>query len=93
MDWIVNGGVAFFIAWNWWSVVAISAVIASGFVLWRALAVPSKSSPDRVAYDQNRTNIRESRTPIRRLVITCFIGVFALMASVIFCIAVYNMLK
>ena len=93
MDWIVNGGVAFFIAWNWWSVVAIAIVISFAFFGWRVLAVPAKSSPDRIAYDQNRINVRDSRTPLRRLVITCFIGAFSVMGSTLFCIAVYNMMK
>lgn len=90
---IWQAGAMFFIAWNWWSVVAIAIVIAFGAVLWKALAVPSKNSPDRIAYDQNKTNIRESRTPLRRIVITCTIGLFSLMGSTLFCVAVFNMLK
>ena len=93
MNWLVNGGVAFFIAWNWWSVVAIAIVIAFAFFGWRLLAVPAKSSPDRTAYDQNRINIRDSRTPARKLVITCFIGIFSVMGSTLFCIAIFNMMR
>lgn len=93
MDWIVNGGVAFFIAWNWWSVVAIAIIIASAFFGWRVLAVPSKRSPDRVAYDQNKQNKRDSKLPMRRFVEACFIGIFSIMSATLFCIAVYNIAK
>ena len=93
MDWIWQSVVAFFIAWNWWSVVAIAIVIAFAFFGWRLLAVPAKSSPDRIAYDQNRINIRDAKLPMRRFVEACFIGIFSVMGSTLFCIAIFNMLK
>lgn len=93
MNWIVNGGVAFFIAWNWWSVVAIAIVIAFAFLGWRILAVPAKSSPYRTAYDQNKVNKRDKKLPMRRFVEACFIGIFSVMGSTLFCVAVFNMLK
>ncbi len=92
-DGLWQTGVAFFIFFNWWSFVAIAIVIAFAFLGWRLLAVPSRSSPDRIAYDQNRINIRESRTPFRRFIITCFVIIFSLMGSTLFCIAIYNLLS
>ncbi len=92
-DGIWQAGVAFFIFFNWWSFVAIAIVIAFAFLGWRLLAVPPKSSIERIAYDQNKDNIRESRTPFRRFVITCFVVIFSLMGSTLFCIAVFNILS
>jgi len=92
-DGIWQIGAAFFIALNWWSVVAIAIVIAFAFVAWRALTVPPRDSPDRIAYDQNRTNIRDARTPARKFVITVLIGSFSIMGSTLFCIAVFNMMR
>lgn len=88
-----QAGIAFFIVWNWWSVVAIAIVIAFATFGWRLLAVPSRRSPDRIAYDQNRVNIRDSRSPARRIVITGFIAIFSIMGATLFCIAIYNLLR
>lgn len=86
-------GVAFFIVWNWWSVVAIAIVISFAFVGWKALTVPPRRSPDRVAYDQNRNNIKRGKTPFRRFVEALLICVFSIMGATLFCIAVYNILS
>ncbi len=92
-DGIWQAGIAFFIFFNWWSVVAITIVIAFAFVGWRLLTVPPRKSIGRIAYDQNRNNIKEARSPARRFVITCFIVIFSIMGATLFCIAIYNLLS
>lgn len=90
-DWIWKGGAAMWVAWNYWSIVLVGVVIAVGFVIWKVAMTP-KEYQERLAWEQNRENQKLSQTYVRRLGTTALIWMFALMASIVFVVAMYKMM-
>lgn len=88
---IGNAVVAFFVAWQFWAIVAIGVVLATAVVLWKAIITPKEYS-ERLAWAQAKENQRLSQPLIRRWATTIMIWMFGLMASTLFCVAMYKVL-
>lgn len=89
---IGNPLVAFWVAWNYWSIVPVAITILFGVVIWKAIITP-KEYQERVAREQSRENDKLSQPKIRRILITCMIGIFSIMASILFVVSLFMMFK
>ena len=90
MDWIWQSGAAFFIAWNYWSIVPIVIIVVDRMVIWKTAVAPREYS-DRLAWERKRENDRLSQARINRLGTIALKWTLAFMASIFFCIAIYKM--
>ena len=89
---LIGGSVAsIWIAWNFWSLVPVFIVFIVGAVIWKVVITP-KEYQERLAWNQAKENQKLSTPRLRRIGTTVLIWVFGLMASTIFCIAIYKMI-
>jgi len=84
--------VAFWLAWSYWSIVPVAITFLVGAVLWKAIITP-KEYQERVAYEQTKENNKLSQPKIRRIITTCMIGAFGVMAATLFVISIFMMFK
>lgn len=89
---IGNSIMAFWVAWNYWSIVPVVITFLFGAILWKAIITP-REYQEKIAWEQSRKNNKITQTKIRRIMITCMIGIFGTMASIMFVISIFMMFK
>ena len=89
-DWIWQGGAAFFIAWNYWSIVPVFIIAVLAMVIWKTAVTP-KEYQERLAWEQQKENQRLTQARINRIGTMCLKWVVLLMGSIFFCISMYKM--
>ena len=90
MDWIWKGGLAFWGAWNYWSIVPVFVVAV--FTAWGIkTAITPKEYSDRLAWEQKKENQRLTQAKINRIGTILLKWSVLIMGSVLFWISMYKM--
>lgn len=92
MDFGFIGGsvIAFWVAWNYWSIVPIIIIIIIGAIAWKVVSTP-KDEQDRIAWRQARENNKLSMSRPKRYGRMALLISLSFMASTFFCIAIFKM--
>ncbi len=87
----IGGSVlAFWLAWNYWSIVPIVIIMIMGAIAWK-LATTPKETQEREAWEQARENDRLSMSRPKRYGRIAVLISLSFMASTFFCVAIFKM--
>lgn len=92
MDFGFIGGsvLAFWLAWNYWSIVPIVIIMIMGAIAWKLVTTP-KDQQDRIAWEQARENDKLSMSRPKRYGRIAVLISLSFMASTFFCVAIFKM--